>query len=98
MSTDTWKSIERLVAELIGGRRTWGTDIDVMVSGWGLEVKHLTAPTIADIERFLIHNAKKTGPLGLRNGLVVKRRAGRGGATPLLLIVPLIDQTLDRNI
>ena len=89
MSTDTWKSIERLVAELVGGRRSWETEIDVMVGGWGLEVKHLTAPTIADIERFLIHNAKKTEATGLRNGLVVKRRAGRGRATPLLLIVPL---------
>jgi len=89
MSTDTWKSIERLVAELVGGRRSWESDIDVRVGDWGLEVKHLTAPTIADIERFLIHNAKKTEPLGLRNGLVVKRRAGRGRETPLLLIVPL---------
>lgn len=117
-----WKYVERQVARLTGGVRSWDTDIDVIVPtewphgkppladefsggellgaaragamlGWGIEVKHLTSPTVAEIERFLEHNAKKLERLGvsgrLINALVIKRKAGIGTSTPYLLVVPI---------
>lgn len=89
--TDTWKAIERAVAELVGGERTWNSDedVDVMTAEWALEVKNLKAPTIADCERILAHNAPKAQAVGKRNALVIKRKAGRGVFTPFLAVFPL---------
>ena len=89
--TDTWKSIERAVAALVGGERTWNSDedVDVQTESWCLEVKHLKAPSIADCERILIHNAPKAAKLGKGNALVVKRAAGRGRPSMFLAIFPL---------
>jgi len=113
-----WKQIERLVAELVGGARSWETDFDVIAlvdypdtvdpsilsgpellgltragiaRGYAVEVKNRQSITIAECERWLAYNQAKInqskGNLG--NALVVKRRAGVGIRTPLLLIVPL---------
>lgn len=89
--SDSWKAIERAVAELTGGKRTWNSeeDIDVETSDYALEVKNLKAPTIADVERILAHNAPKAAAVGKRNGLVVKRKAGRGRPSPFLFIAVL---------
>ena len=89
----TWKSIERAVAALVGGKRTWNSDldVDVVVEGWAVEVKHLKAPTIAEVERILIHNAPKAAAMGLGNALVIKRKAGRGRPTPFLAVFQLTE-------
>lgn len=90
MATKTWATIERLVAAVTGGIRTWWTETDVTVDGeWGLEVKYLTAPSLAELERYLEKNKQKQSRYGRKAGLVVKRRGGRGKRTPLLLIVEL---------
>jgi hypothetical protein len=88
---DTWKAIERAVAALVDGERTWNSDedIDVQTEGWALEVKHLKAPSVADLERILIHNAPKAAAVGKGNALVVKRAAGRGRPSFFLAVFPL---------
>lgn len=86
-----WKAIERAVAALVGGERTWDSkdDIDVIVDGWAIEVKNRKAISIAECEAWLAHNAPKAAARGLKNALVVKRRGGRGVGTPFLAIFPL---------
>lgn len=91
MASQAWKAIERAVADLTGGTREWGSDddVDVVAGDYCLEVKYLKAPTIADLERFLIHNQPKANGRGLKNGLIVKRKAGRGRPSPFLAVIPL---------
>lgn len=86
-----WKAIERAVAALVGGKRTWNSDedIDVQVDGWAIECKNVKGPTVAQCELWLQHNQAKADSLGLHNGLVVKRRAGRGRPSPYLFIAAL---------
>lgn len=95
MASDAWKHIERAVARLTGGERTWDSkdDIDVITDGWAIEVKNRKAITIAQVEAWLRHNAPKAQERGLGNALVVKRRAGRGVVTPFLAIFPLTDSS-----
>lgn len=100
--TDAWKSIERAVAALVGGTRTWNSDldIDVITDGWAVEVKNLTSPTVADLERILAHNAPKAASAGLKSALVVKRKGGRGRPTPYLAVFDLgalFAQVVDKN-
>lgn len=79
------------MAELVGGTRTWNSDhdIDVETADWAVEVKHLKAPTVADLERILAHNAPKAAAVGKGNALVVKRAAGRGRPSPFLAVFVL---------
>jgi hypothetical protein len=116
-----WKTVERTVAAILGGVRSWQTDHDVLVvlpspQGFGptfredqkpevlmelhrlgllglvsVEVKHLKAPTVAQLEAFLAKNQEKIDrdiPHAV-NALVVKRKAGRGAETPFLLVMPI---------
>lgn len=89
MASKSWASIERLVAKVTGGVRSWWSTTDVIVDDWGLEVKYLTAPTVAEVERHLIKNQQKQAKHRRKAGLVVKRKGGRGRKTPLLLVVEL---------
>lgn len=114
-----WKALERLVAAVFGGVRSWETDHDALVvtnqmrefgyvpgdltgpgllmlarSGYielaSIEVKNLTAPTVAQLEGYLRKNREKADRDGVRwNALVVKRKAGPGRQTMALLVVPL---------
>jgi hypothetical protein len=59
---------------------------------WAIEVKHLKAPTIAEIELYLQHNRPKAEGRGLKNALIVKRKAGRGRPSPFLAIFELTDR------
>lgn len=55
-----------------------------------IECKNLTAPSVAQLERFLEKNRVKADRDGARfSALVVKRKAGPGKKTPALLVVPL---------
>lgn len=92
MASKTWAAIERLVAAVTGGRRTWWTETDVIVDDWGLEVKYLKAPTLAQLEQHLMKNQEKQSKRGRKAGLVVKRRGGRGRRTPLLLLVEIPEE------
>lgn len=92
----SWKAIEREVARLVGGERTWFSleDIDVETETAAIEVKNLTAPSLAQLEKYLAHNQPKADKVGKTNVLVVKRKAGRGSKTPfvaLFLLEPSTD-------
>lgn len=93
VSPSSWKEIERTVAALTGGVRTWNSDddIDVVTPDYAIEVKNRQGITIAQCERWLDHNQKKAAGRGLKNALVVKRRAGRGTKTPYLLVLPITE-------
>lgn len=93
MAPSTWKEIERTVAALTGGVRTWNSDddIDVLTEDYAIEVKNRKAPTVSQIEAWLRHNEKKAAGRGLKNALVIKRKAGRGFPTPYLLVIPITE-------
>lgn len=111
MPDKAWKSVERMVATLLGGVRTWNStlDVDVMVPDEknpdiAVEVKNLTHPTVADLERILAHNRAKAlrSDPPLKSALVVKRKGGRGRPTPYLLVIdvesffaPDVDETVN---
>jgi hypothetical protein len=100
LSSRAWTAFERLVAQLTGGQRTWGDEdrIDVVTVGddeWAVECKWLKAPTIADVERYLEYNQTKADKRGMKNALVIKRKAGRGKGTPVLAIVKLTEKVED---
>ena len=65
--------------------------IDVLTDEYVLEVKHRRGITIAQVEAWLAHNAAKAKGRGLKNALIVKRKAGPGRATPYLAIFPLTE-------
>lgn len=58
---------------------------------WAVEVKNLRSVTIADCERILQHNQAKADQRDppLKSALVVKRKAGTGRKTPMLLVIDL---------
>ena len=97
MSSAAWKQIERTVALLVGGERTWNSPehIDVEVEGYAIEVKNVTAPSISQVEGWLRHNRPKAESKGLKSALVVKRRAGKGTPTPYLAIFELTEPTVN---
>jgi hypothetical protein len=97
VASATWKAIERTVALLVGGERTWNSPehIDVEVDGWAIECKNVTAPSIAQVEGWLRHNRPKAESKGLKSALVVKRRAGKGTPTPYLAIFELTEPTVN---
>lgn len=86
MTSQAWKAIERTVASLAGGTRSWNSedDIDVLTDTYAIEVKHRQAITIAQVEAWLRHNKPKAAARGLKNAVVVKRKAGRGTPTPYI--------------
>lgn len=128
MASSAWKEIERIVAAIFAGVRSWDTDHDVLVvtdhrPGFGdinaqaaegrehfspgvagaallalsragyvelasIEVKNLKAPSVAQLEAFLVKNRAKADRDGVRHSaLVIKRKAGRGRPTPFLLVM-----------
>lgn len=64
-----------------------------------VEVKNLTNPTFAMIEAYLRKNAMKMrrDKITGQNALVLKRKGGRGQATPYLLIMELDVLPLEGN-
>lgn len=102
MASRAWTAIERAVARLTGGERTWGdpTRIDVITVGddtWAVETKNYKAPTIAMCEAWLAYNQIKADKRGMKSALVVKRKGGRGKPTPYLAIFQLTEPEPDRE-
>lgn len=60
-------------------------------TGWAVEVKSRQGLTIAEVEKYLAHNHQKAARHGLKNAVAVKRRAGVGRSTPVLLVIPLTE-------
>lgn len=99
MASKAWASIERAVAKMVGGERTWNSPdyIDVIESetGYCIEVKNHKGITVAQIEQWIAHNEKKAEGRQMKAALVVKRRAGRGAKTPFLVIFRLTEPEPD---
>lgn len=92
MSKTKWKAREREVARAVGGRRypaNTGARIDVESSGHVIQVKERKTLSLAQIEALAVEmeriGAQKSPP---KCGSVwLKRSAGRGVATPWLVVV-----------
>ncbi len=88
MSDKPWKQLEREVAHLLGGRRyaaNTGGRVDVESPTVVAQVKHVQRLSLAQLEELCVEMAalgQEQGKLGL---VTVKRRAGRGTPTPLLI-------------
>ncbi len=89
MSDRPWKAEERAVARLLKGTRyaaNSGGRIDVESARDLAQVKNVARLSLAELEALAVEIAaigEQRGKLGL---LVVKRRAGRGQATPRLIV------------
>ncbi len=90
MSDRPWKAEERHAARLLGGERHWansGRRVDVESARLLCQVKHRRACSLAELERLAAEMeglGEEQGKAGL---VVVKRRAGRGQATPRLIVM-----------
>jgi hypothetical protein len=92
MPDRAWKAAERRAAKLIGGRRYWansGQAIDCESESYTVQVKHVARASLAEIEALALEaerqGAQKTPPkIGLA---IIQRRAGRGVATPTLVVM-----------
>lgn len=94
MASQAWKKIERAVAALVGGERTWNdeTRADVRTDDgvWAVEVKHRQRITGGLLEEWLRQAERNAG--GARAALVVKRKDNRK-PTPYLAIFKLDGNT-----
>ena len=85
-----WKQEERQVARLLGGRRypaNSGGRVDVEGPHVVAQVKHVRQLSLAQLEALALEMqavGSERGKIGL---VVVKRRAGRGQATPRLIVM-----------
>jgi hypothetical protein len=90
MSDRSWKQMERRSAALLGGRRFWansGATVDVESDGYVAQCKEVSRLSLAALEALALE-AERQGSQRQKVGLVlVKRRAGRGRATPRLLVL-----------
>lgn len=90
MGNAAWKAIERAVANLVGGERTWNDEdhADVRTSDgvWAIEVKHRKLITGPLLEEWLEQAERNAG--GAKAALVVKRKNNRR-PTPYLAIFRL---------
>ncbi len=86
-----WKAIERAVAALVGGTRTWNdeshADVRTDDGVWAVEVKHRQKITGGLIEDWLRQAERNAG--GARAALVVKRKDPKRKPTPYLAIFRL---------
>ncbi len=88
MADKAWKHEERRVARLLGGRRhaaNTGGRVDVESSTVVAQVKHVQRLSLAQLEALAVEMATLGEEQGKIGVVVVKRRAGRGTPTPLLI-------------
>jgi hypothetical protein len=85
-----WKQAERRCAALLGGRRHWansGQAVDVESDGYVAQVKEVARLSLAALEQLALE-AERQGAQRQKIGLcLIKRRAGRGRATPTLCVL-----------
>src|SRR5262245_41367757 len=90
MPDRAWKKRERAAAQIIGGRRHWansGQAIDCESDGFVAQVKEVARCSLQALEA-LAREAERQGAQRHKIGLVVvKRRAGQGRETPMLVVM-----------
>jgi hypothetical protein len=85
-----WKAEERHAARLLGGQRHWansGRRVDVEGAGFVCQVKHRRVCSLGELERLALELERLGEAEGKAGLVVVKRRAGRGRATPRLIVM-----------
>ncbi len=90
MADKPWKREERHAATLIGGSRfgaNTGGRIDAESPQIVAQVKHVKRLSLAELEALAVEMATLGAKRGKVGVVVVKRRAGRGTATPRLVVM-----------
>ncbi len=88
MADKAWKHEERQVARMLGGKRhpaNSGGRVDVESDTYFVQAKNVARLSLAQLEALAVEMeqlGQREGKLGL---VTVKRRAGRGTPTPLLI-------------
>ncbi len=95
-----WKAVERAVAALVDGTRTWDdrTHADVRTDDgvWAIEVKHRKIITGSLLEEWIEQAERNAG--GAMAALVVKRKAPGRRPTPYLAIFRLTGNIIEGEI
>ena len=90
MTSTAWKSFERDVARLLGGRRFWansGGRLDVEAAGFVAQCKLVKQLSLEALTR-LVEEAEREGAARGKAGVVaVKVRRGGGRPSPVLLVL-----------
>jgi hypothetical protein len=85
-------AVEKALAAKDGGAQLMALGSAGLVELASIEVKNLRTVTVPMLERFLAKNRQKASRDGVRySGLAIKRKAGRGVQTPVLLVLNLED-------
>ena len=92
MTDRAWKAAERRAAKLIGGRRypaNSGHAVDCESASYCIQNKEVRRLSLAELEALAVEieriSVQKSPPkIGL---VIVKRRAGRGVSTPMLVVM-----------
>ncbi len=90
MADKAWKHEERRVAHFLGGRRyaaNSGGRVDVESPTVVAQVKHVQRLSLAQLEALAVEMERIGEERGKVGIMVVKRRAGRGTATPRLVVM-----------
>ena len=90
MADHAWKQEERGVAPLLGGSRypaNSGRRVDVESDGYVCQVKHRRTLSLGQLEALAIELDELGRTRGKLGVVCVKRRAGRGLATPRLIVM-----------
>ncbi len=95
MTNAAWKAIERAVAKLVGGERTWNdedrADVRTDDGAWAIEVKHRKLITGPLLEAWIEQAERNAG--GAKAALVIKRKAPGRRPTPFLAVFRLTGNT-----
>src|SRR5262245_22285721 len=90
MPDKPWKQHERNAGKLIGGARYWanaGERIDCESEGVVAQCKHVQRMSLAELEALAVE-CERLGAQRQKTGVViVKRRAGHGNHTPMLVVL-----------
>src|SRR5215470_17301785 len=90
MTDRPWKRHERETAGLIGGRRypaNSGGPVDAESSWAVAQAKHVRRLSLAELERLAVEGERQGAQRAKVGLVVVKRRAGRGLPTPVLVVM-----------
>lgn len=90
MANRPWKQHERASAQLIGGARYWsnsGEAIDCESSWAVVQAKHVKTCSLAALEALALEAERQGQQKGKVGMVCIRRRAGRGRSTPLLVVL-----------
>ena len=85
-----WKEFERDVAARLGGRRFWansGESLDVESNSIVAQCKHVARMSLRELSDLAVAVEAEAERKFKAGVVAVKLRAGRGRATPMLLVV-----------